>query len=75
MLFQHNPVVFDVGLALLKCEADISNTKNWRLHANLLGQLECLPHCMPPDFIQSHFVPVIFNRIHTVVSTFAEYNT
>ncbi|KAJ4443074.1 hypothetical protein ANN_04724 [Periplaneta americana] len=56
--------VLDVGRALLKCETEISMTTNWRLHAMILGQLECLPHCMPSDFIHSHFIPVIFNRIH-----------
>jgi len=47
-------------------------TTNWRLHAMILGQLECLPHCLPSDFIHSHFIPVIFNRIHVVVSTISE---
>ncbi|PSN42305.1 hypothetical protein C0J52_11141 [Blattella germanica] len=65
--YQKDPAVFDIGRALLKCEAEISITNNWRLHAMMLGQLECLPHCMPSDFIHSHFVPVVFNRIHTAV--------
>jgi hypothetical protein len=55
----------DIGQALLKCEAEISMTTNWRLHAMTLGQLECLPHCMPSDFIYSHFIPIIFDRIYT----------
>ncbi|KDR15998.1 Serine/threonine-protein phosphatase 4 regulatory subunit 4 [Zootermopsis nevadensis] len=56
--------VMDIGQALLRCEAVISMTTNWRLHTVILGQLECLPLCMPSDFIYSHFVPVIFNRIY-----------
>lgn len=58
----------DIGQALLRCEAVISMTTNWRLHTVILGQLECLPLCMPSDFIYSHFVPVIFNRIYVAVS-------
>ncbi|GFG30947.1 hypothetical protein Cfor_04044 [Coptotermes formosanus] len=55
----------DIGQALVKCEAEISMTTNWRLHAMTLGQFECLPHCVPSDFIYSHFIPIIFDRIHT----------
>ncbi|XP_023712368.1 uncharacterized protein LOC111867096 isoform X2 [Cryptotermes secundus] len=56
--------VLNIGRALIKCEAEISMTTNWRLHAEILGQLEYLPHCMPSDFIYSHFIPIIFHRIH-----------
>jgi hypothetical protein len=62
----------DIGQALLKCEAEISMTTNWRLHAMTLGQFECLPQCVPSDFIYSHFIPIIFDRIYTAVSTVSE---
>jgi serine/threonine-protein phosphatase 4 regulatory subunit 4 len=62
----------DIGQALLKCEAEVSMTTTWRLHAMTLGQLECLPHCVPSDFIYSHFIPVIFDRMFTAVSIVSE---
>ena len=62
----------DIGQALLKCEAEVSMTTNWRLHAMTLGQFECLPHCVPSDFIYSHFIPVIFDRMFTAVSIVSE---
>ncbi|XP_046384426.1 serine/threonine-protein phosphatase 4 regulatory subunit 4-like isoform X3 [Ischnura elegans] len=56
--------VVEIGRALLKCEETISSTTNWRLHASFLSQMECLPQCLPIDYIQSHLVPVLFLRIH-----------
>ncbi|KAG8226391.1 hypothetical protein J437_LFUL011929 [Ladona fulva] len=56
--------VVEIGRAILKCEDTISRTYNWRLHSSLLSQLECLPHCLPAEYILSHLVPVLFLRIH-----------
>lgn len=51
--------------ALVICENATSMTSNWRLHADVLTQLSCLPHCLPSEQIYSTFVPLLFNKIHT----------
>ncbi|XP_023226349.1 serine/threonine-protein phosphatase 4 regulatory subunit 4-like [Centruroides sculpturatus] len=51
--------------ALVICENATSLTSNWRLHADILTQLSCLPHCLPSEQIYSTFVPLLFNKIHT----------
>ncbi|XP_071440680.1 serine/threonine-protein phosphatase 4 regulatory subunit 4-like isoform X5 [Hetaerina americana] len=56
--------VVEIGRAMLKSEETIAATTNWRLHASFLSQLECAPHCLPIDYIQSHLVPILFLRIH-----------
>lgn len=58
----------DIGKALLKCEAEIAGTHNWRLTALMHVQLEVLPKYFSSDFIYSYFIPVIFSRILHAVS-------
>ncbi|XP_012225355.1 serine/threonine-protein phosphatase 4 regulatory subunit 4-like isoform X2 [Linepithema humile] len=55
--------LMEIGKALLKCEAVIAGTHNWRLASLMHAQLEILPKCFPSDFIYSYFVPMAFSRI------------
>ncbi|XP_043276579.1 serine/threonine-protein phosphatase 4 regulatory subunit 4-like isoform X2 [Venturia canescens] len=52
----------DLVRALLKCEAEIDTTNNWRLSALMLEQMEVLPKCFPSDIIYTYFVPVVVTR-------------
>ena len=61
--------VMDLGRALLKCEAEIAATNNWRLSASMLEQMEILPKCFPSDFIYTYFVPVALTRALKSVRT------
>lgn len=58
----------EIGKALLKCEAMIVGTHNWRLASLMHVQLEILPKFFPSDFIYSYFVPMAFSRILHAVS-------
>ncbi|XP_029174252.1 serine/threonine-protein phosphatase 4 regulatory subunit 4-like isoform X6 [Nylanderia fulva] len=55
--------LMEIGKALLKCEAKVAGTHNWRLASLMHAQLEILPKCFPSDFIYSYFVPMAFSRI------------
>ncbi|XP_011689635.1 PREDICTED: serine/threonine-protein phosphatase 4 regulatory subunit 4-like isoform X4 [Wasmannia auropunctata] len=55
--------LMDIGKAILKCEAEIAGTHNWRLASLIHAQLEILPRCFPSDFIYSYFIPMTFSRI------------
>ncbi|XP_012521535.1 serine/threonine-protein phosphatase 4 regulatory subunit 4 isoform X4 [Monomorium pharaonis] len=55
--------LMEIGKALLKCEAEIAGTHNWRLASLMHAQLEILPKCFSSDFIYSYFVPMTFSRI------------
>ncbi|XP_070167734.1 serine/threonine-protein phosphatase 4 regulatory subunit 4 isoform X2 [Polyergus mexicanus] len=55
--------LMEIGKALLKCEAKVASTYNWRLASLMHAQLEILPKCFPSDFIYSYFVPMAFSRI------------
>ncbi|XP_029661070.1 serine/threonine-protein phosphatase 4 regulatory subunit 4-like isoform X2 [Formica exsecta] len=55
--------LMEIGKALLKCEAKVAGTYNWRLASLMHAQLEILPKCFPSDFIYSYFVPMAFSRI------------
>ncbi|XP_018346143.1 PREDICTED: serine/threonine-protein phosphatase 4 regulatory subunit 4-like isoform X4 [Trachymyrmex septentrionalis] len=55
--------LMEIGKALLKCEAEVASTHNWRLASLMHTQLEILPKCFPSDFIYSYFVPMAFSRI------------
>lgn len=49
----------EIARALLKCQVEIFKYHNWRRKTNFLQQLECLPMCMPNDFIHQHFTQVV----------------
>ncbi|XP_011881826.1 PREDICTED: serine/threonine-protein phosphatase 4 regulatory subunit 4-like isoform X4 [Vollenhovia emeryi] len=55
--------LMEIGKALLKCEAEVAGTNNWRLASLMHAQLEILPKCFPSDFIYSYFIPMAFSRI------------
>ncbi|XP_024884755.1 serine/threonine-protein phosphatase 4 regulatory subunit 4-like isoform X3 [Temnothorax curvispinosus] len=55
--------LMEIGKALLKCEAEVAGTHNWRLASLMHAQLEILPKCFPSDFIYSYFIPMAFSRI------------
>ncbi|KAF4517062.1 hypothetical protein B566_EDAN006379, partial [Ephemera danica] len=56
--------VLELCRALLHCEEEVSQTNNWRLQANMLEQLACLPHCVSTDLVFTHFVPRMFTKMH-----------
>uniref|UniRef100_T1IPS6 TOG domain-containing protein n=1 Tax=Strigamia maritima TaxID=126957 RepID=T1IPS6_STRMM len=56
----------DLITALIACERAISATTNWRLHAEFLNKLSCLPRCLSSDDIHETFVPLIFQKIYSV---------
>lgn len=60
----------EIGKALLKCEAEVAGTHNWRLASLMHTQLEILPKCFPSDFIYSYFIPMAFSRILHAVSLY-----
>lgn len=55
-------IVMDFGRALIKCENELFNTKNWRLNELYYQQLEILPKCFSSDYIYTYFIPIIFDR-------------
>ncbi|XP_018045216.1 PREDICTED: serine/threonine-protein phosphatase 4 regulatory subunit 4-like isoform X2 [Atta colombica] len=55
--------LIEISKALLKCEAEVAGTHNWRLALLMHTQLEILPKCFPSDFIYSYFIPMAFSRI------------
>lgn len=52
----------EISRAVLKCQIELAKGYNWRLLATFLEQLECLPICMPCDFIHQHFTPIILGN-------------
>ncbi|CAH0545637.1 unnamed protein product [Brassicogethes aeneus] len=56
-----NRVSLEVCRALLKCEMELFNVLNWRNQQLFIKQIECLPYCVPSDFIHLHFTPMLFN--------------
>ncbi|XP_017777798.1 PREDICTED: serine/threonine-protein phosphatase 4 regulatory subunit 4-like [Nicrophorus vespilloides] len=57
-----NQITSDIGRALFKCQTELSKAYNWRLTVTFLSQLECLPFCMPAEFIHNNFTPVLMDR-------------
>lgn len=55
----------EVMTAVMLCEEEISKTSNWRLHAQLLEKLSCLPKCLPSNLIFHKFVPLFFQKLFT----------
>uniref|UniRef100_A0ABD2VXY8 Serine/threonine-protein phosphatase 4 regulatory subunit 4 n=1 Tax=Trichogramma kaykai TaxID=54128 RepID=A0ABD2VXY8_9HYME len=54
----------ELGKSLLKCEAELSLSKRWRLSVGLFSQLERIgPKYLSSDFCYSYLVPVCFKRI------------
>ncbi|GJQ83912.1 hypothetical protein Trydic_g19850 [Trypoxylus dichotomus] len=52
----------EISRAVLKCQIELAKGYNWRLLATFIEQLECLPLCMPSDFIHQHFTPIILGN-------------
>ncbi|XP_035210031.1 serine/threonine-protein phosphatase 4 regulatory subunit 4-like isoform X2 [Stegodyphus dumicola] len=50
--------------ALIACEEATSVTSSWRLHADLLSCLSCLPSCISSETIFTTFVPLLFVKLH-----------
>lgn len=48
---------------LLKCEASLSLTNDWRLHSAMLNQLESFVKVLPSDLMFSHMPVILFHRI------------
>lgn len=53
----------ELSSALLKCERVVSQTRNWRLHADCLEKFSCLANCISSLTIQSKFIPMLFERM------------
>lgn len=70
VLFVENSsqVTIEIARALLKCQVEIFKYHNWRRKKNFLEQIECLPNCMPSDFIHQHFTQVIVSLSLEAVS-------
>ncbi|GFR26062.1 hypothetical protein TNCT_568761 [Trichonephila clavata] len=51
--------------ALITCEEATSVTSSWRLHADFLSCLSCLPSCISSEIIFTTFVPLLFVKLHT----------
>ncbi|GIY39742.1 hypothetical protein CEXT_169391 [Caerostris extrusa] len=51
--------------SLIACEEVTSMTSNWRLHADFLSCLSCLPLCISSEIIFTTFVPLLFVKLHT----------
>lgn len=59
----------EISRALLKCQVEIFKYHNWRRKMTFLQQLECLPNCIPGDFIHQHFTQVVIGLSLEAVST------
>ncbi|XP_042903187.1 serine/threonine-protein phosphatase 4 regulatory subunit 4 isoform X2 [Parasteatoda tepidariorum] len=55
----------DLVKALILCEETTSFTSSWRLHADFLSCLSCLPSCVSSETIFTTFVPLLFVKLHT----------
>lgn len=64
---------FDLYRALVKCHLELFSGHIWRMQEQYLAQLECLPFCLPSDFIYQHFVPFILNDSIDGVSNADEF--
>ncbi|XP_044729700.1 serine/threonine-protein phosphatase 4 regulatory subunit 4-like [Chrysoperla carnea] len=53
----------EFGRSLLKCQANVFKLNHWRIQAIYLRQIEFLPAVFPSDYINTQFLPVIFNII------------
>ncbi|XP_054723617.1 serine/threonine-protein phosphatase 4 regulatory subunit 4-like, partial [Uloborus diversus] len=51
--------------ALLACEERTSVTTNWRLHADFLSRLSCLPSSLSSEVVFTTFVPLLLLKMHT----------
>ncbi|KAG8182940.1 hypothetical protein JTE90_010569 [Oedothorax gibbosus] len=51
--------------ALISCEEATSVGSSWRLHADFLSCLSCLPLCLSHETIFTTFVPLLFVKLHT----------
>lgn len=63
-------ITIEIARALLKCQVEIFKYHNWRRKRNFLQQIECLPNCMPGDFIHQHFTQVVVALSLEAVSNF-----
>ena len=54
--------------AFLSAETQASNSRNWRLHADILDKFSALPRCLTSDQIHNKFVPLVYKQITTHVS-------
>ncbi|XP_011682759.2 serine/threonine-protein phosphatase 4 regulatory subunit 4 isoform X4 [Strongylocentrotus purpuratus] len=57
--------VGDLIPAILAAESIAANSRNWRLHVDILDKLACLPKCLTSDQIHSKFVPLFFKLVTT----------
>ncbi|XP_063958778.1 serine/threonine-protein phosphatase 4 regulatory subunit 4-like isoform X7 [Lytechinus pictus] len=55
--------VGDLIPAILAAESRASNSRNWRLHVDILEKLACLPKCLTSDQIHSKFIPLFFKHV------------
>ncbi|KAK3911921.1 Serine/threonine-protein phosphatase 4 regulatory subunit 4 [Frankliniella fusca] len=60
---QTDTTALEILRHLLKCEASLSLTNDWRLHSAMLSQLECFVKVFPSDLVFSHLPVILFHRI------------
>ncbi|KAK6645033.1 hypothetical protein RUM43_001309 [Polyplax serrata] len=62
---EQDGVSFELGRGLLQCDKTIRDkTHNWRLYTDFITQLESIVKCLPSDYIYSHFVTLMFDKMH-----------
>ncbi|KAL0281131.1 UNVERIFIED_CONTAM: hypothetical protein PYX00_002216 [Menopon gallinae] len=55
----------ELGRGLLQCDKTIRDkTHNWRLYTDFITQLESIVKCLPSDYIYTHFVSLMFDKMH-----------
>lgn len=67
-------ITIEIARALLKCQVEIFKYHNWRRQKIFLEQIECLPNCMPGDFIHQHFTQVVVALSLEAVSNFIYFH-
>ncbi|CAH1396742.1 unnamed protein product [Nezara viridula] len=62
---QQDTSVSEIVRSLLKCEAQLSGSHNWRLYCTFIQQLEVLWYLFPSEVVFNNFVSLLFRRINS----------
>lgn len=60
---QQDTSMSEIVRSLLKCEAQLSSSHNWRLYSSFVQQLEVLWFLFPSEVVFNNFVSLFFRRI------------
>lgn len=61
----HEAQLADLIHSLVVCEVTTAHASNWRLHADFLTCLSCLPKCLNSHKVQPSFLPLLIHKMHT----------